>query len=243
MSGENVSADAAADRIAIGALLGQIESTLRLMAAAGCREAQCSPDKWETAASWGDSDCLLPATSVADIAALVAACARCSRCREDTGRLAGYGSPAARLMFVGGWPSVEAADAGSPMAGPDGELLEKIIAAMKLSPETVYITHVVKCALPAGQVPAESESTACKGFLEQEIKAVAPDVICSLGDLAARTLLETKSSFAEQRGRFHDRGEISVLPTWHPADILLRRERKREVWEDVQKIMHVLAGS
>lgn len=239
MSGETLSSDFI-PAVAVGALLAQVESSLRFWGASGCREARCSPDHLKLAERWEDPDCLwMPETAV-DIAAAVSRCARCPDISPGRNRLAGYGPAPARLMFVGGWPSFQAVVTGSPLTGPDGELLEKIIAAMKIAPESVYITHIVKCAPPDGQRPVEDAILACRSLLEREIRAVAPEVICALGDLAACTLTAADTSLAEQRGRFHHCRGISVLPTWHPADIILHPEKKREVWEDVQKIMTML---
>lgn len=238
---------------AIGELLAQVESSLRFFSEAGCPAADLGPEGVNILKAWDKPDCLRPKPThtpvpmptkipTADPAVSLSECKRCPRREKSDGPLAGNGPLSARLMFVAGWPLPEAARVGHPLAGPEGELLEKIISAMKLSPQDVYITHVVKCCVPgpaAGrQAPSSADTAACRVFLEQEISEVAPEIICVLGEFATDILLN--GNLTALRGRFHDYHGISVMPTWHPADIISRQDKKRDVWNDVQQIMAAL---
>ncbi len=167
----------------------------------------------------------------------------CRRCRLHRGRsriVFGEGNPRAGLVFVGEGPGYEEDRSGRPFVGPAGRLLDKIIAAMKLDRSRVYICNIVKCRPPANRAPAQDEIDACLPFLKRQLAAISPEVICTLGSVAARTLLQTRSPISVLRGRFHQWMGIKLMPTFHPAYLLRNPERKREVWEDVKKIMAFL---
>ena len=167
----------------------------------------------------------------------------CQRCRLSRNRnclVFGSGNPKAELMFVGEGPGYEEDKQGQPFVGAAGQLLTRIIAAMKLTREAVYICNVVKCRPPGNRNPEADEIRTCLPFLERQIQAVRPRVICALGNVAVRSLLGTQLPVSRLRGRFHDHHGIPVMPTYHPAYLLRNPAKKREVWEDVQKIMRIL---
>jgi DNA polymerase len=137
-------------------------------------------------------------------------------------------------------PGVDEDRCGQPFVGAAGQLLTKIIAAMGLTRETVYICNIVKCRPPNNRNPEAEEIRHCLPFLKRQLAAINPRVICALGSVAARTLLETQTPISRLRGQFKTVMGIPVMPTFHPAYLLRNPEKKREVWNDVQQIMKLL---
>jgi len=167
----------------------------------------------------------------------------CTRCKLSTGRkniVFGEGHPKAALMFVGEGPGADEDLQGQPFVGRAGKLLTKMIIAMGLSREEVYIANIVKCRPPNNRPPEEDEIAACQPFLFKQISAITPKIICALGTFSAQTILATKTRISDLRGKFHDLPydpEIKVMPTFHPAYLLRSPEEKKKAWEDLQKIM------
>jgi len=149
----------------------------------------------------------------------------------------GAGNPQARLVFVGEGPGFDEDRQGQPFVGAAGQLLTRIIEAMTLTREQVYICNIIKCRPPGNRDPETDEIQACSPFLTRQLKAIAPDFIVALGSFAARTLLETTVPISKLRGRFHDYKGVKLLPTYHPAFLLRNPDKKREVWEDMKKLM------
>jgi DNA polymerase len=178
--------------------------------------------------------------SAAPAVASVAACRACSLCRTRTQTVFADGDPAARLLFVGEAPGRDEDAQGLPFVGRAGQLLNKMIAAIDLKREAVYICNVLKCRPPDNRVPAPDEVERCRPFLERQIELVKPALICALGLSAAQALLETKSSMASMRGKtFAFRG-VPVIPTYHPAALLRNPGLKREAWVDLQRVRDFL---
>ena len=121
--------------------------------------------------------------------------------------------------------------------GAAGQLLTKIIQAMGLAREDVYICNIIKCRPPGNRNPLPEEIDACLPFLKQQLTEIQPDYICALGAVAARTLLKTETPISRLRGRLHSFGNISLMPTFHPAYLLRNPDKKRDVWEDIQMLM------
>ena len=144
------------------------------------------------------------------------------------------------FLFVGEGPGAEEDRSGKVFIGPAGQLLTRIIEAMHLTRDQVYICNVVKCRPPGNRNPEAVEIQTCRPFLERQIKVVGPKVICALGSVATQVLLDTDQPVSRLRGRFHDRGGIKVMPTYHPAYLLREPDKKKLVWEDVKKIMAFL---
>jgi DNA polymerase len=164
----------------------------------------------------------------------------CTRCRlSETRRhiVFGEGSPRARLLFVGEGPGGDEDAQGRPFVGAAGQLLTKIIGAMGLTREEVYIANIIKCRPPNNRNPQPDEIETCFPFLRRQIDAIRPEVICALGKFAAQTLLKTDAPISRLRGRFHDYRGIAVMPTFHPAYLLRNEASKRDTWQDIQKIM------
>jgi DNA polymerase len=167
-------------------------------------------------------------------------CTRCPLHRTRRNLVFGEGSAKARLVFVGEAPGEEEDNQGRPFVGRAGQLLTKIINAMGLKREEVYICNILKCRPPANRNPKEDEIATCEPFLLKQLEAINPAIICALGTFAAKTLLRTESTISAIRGRFHDYHGRKLMPTYHPAYLLRNPDAKKLVWEDVQKIMKIL---
>jgi DNA polymerase len=153
----------------------------------------------------------------------------------------GTGNPKARLMFIGEGPGRDEDIQGAPFVGRAGRLLTRIIESMGLERKDVYIANIVKCRPPNNRAPQDDEIQVCMPFVIRQIEAIRPRVICALGAVAAQALLKTTVPITRLRGRFYDFHGTRLLPTYHPAYLLRNPSKKRETWEDVQKIMELLA--
>lgn len=177
-----------------------------------------------------------------DLEALPGIVAACRRCGLHAGRRQSVfadGSPHAALMFIGEGPGEDEDIQGKPFVGRAGQLLTKMIEAMHLRREDVYIANVVKCRPPGNRTPAEDEARACLPYLERQIALVKPKLIVLLGATPLLHLLGKKGITA-LHGTWLDYGGIPVMPTYHPAYLLRVQAKKREVWEDLQKVMQRL---
>jgi DNA polymerase len=153
----------------------------------------------------------------------------------------GEGNPHAGLVFVGEAPGADEDDQGRPFVGRAGQLLTKIIEAMKMQRQDVYICNILKCRPPGNRNPAAGEIAACEPFLVKQLESIRPKVICALGTFAAQTLLKSDVAISLLRGKFHRYHNIPLMPTYHPAYLLRNPSQKRQVWEDVKQIMNMLA--
>ncbi len=168
----------------------------------------------------------------------------CRKCRLNNHRrniVFGKGNERARLMLIGEAPGNEEDIRGEPFVGMAGELLTKMLKAIDLSREEVYITNVVKCHPPKNRDPQPDEIEACKPFLIRQIKAINPKIIWALGNISAKTLLNSDKRISELRGRFYEHEGIKIIPTYHPAFLLRNPHKKREAWEDIKMIKKELS--
>lgn len=176
-------------------------------------------------------------TSLEAVRAELGDCRRCKLHVSRTQIVFGTGDGQAKLMFIGEAPGRDEDLQGEPFVGLAGQLLTKIIQAMKLSREEVYITNIIKCRPPGNRNPEPDEIGACEPFLLKQLQVIRPKLICALGSFAAQALLKTDEKISALRGRFHVYGGIPLMPTYHPAFLLRNPNRKRDVWEDMKKIM------
>ena len=174
---------------------------------------------------------------------MVADCRQCPLCETRTQTVFADGSPAARLMFVGEAPGRDEDLKGLPFVGRAGQLLDKMIAAIDLKREEVYICNVLKCRPPENRTPIPSEVAQCLPYLEQQIALVRPTLICALGLSAVQALLRTKGSMASMRGRTFEFRGVPLIPTYHPAALLRTPSLKREAWEDLKRVRDTLNAS
>ncbi len=168
----------------------------------------------------------------------------CTRCKlHRLGRhkiVFGSGNPRADLMFVGEGPGHDEDMQGLPFVGRAGQLLTKMIAAIELSRDEVYIANVVKCRPPENRAPEPDETAACQPFLVRQVRTVRPKVLVALGASAARTLLDWKGPVSRLRGRVYDYAGARLVVTFHPAYLLRNPASKREAWEDLKLVKKLL---
>lgn len=171
-------------------------------------------------------------------------CAGCTSCSLGGTRrniVFGEGNPQADIMFIGEAPGEVEDETGRPFVGPAGNLLTDIIEkGLKLERPDVYIANIVKCRPPENRDPQPHEIARCIGYLEAQIMAVNPRVIIALGRIAAHTLLDTATPISRLRGTFQTYKGINIMPTFHPSYLLKNLSKKREVWEDIKKVMEYL---
>jgi uracil-DNA glycosylase len=184
--------------------------------------------------------------STADaLAAIRADIGDCTRCKLHTlGRtqvVFGVGNPDADLMFVGEAPGADEDIKGEPFVGRAGQLLTKIIEAIELRREDVYIANVIKCRPPQNRNPDPDEVETCEPFLFRQIDAIKPKVIVALGKFAAQAVLKTEEPISRLRGRVFDYRGSKLIPTFHPAYLLRNPSSKREVWEDMKLVKKLLS--
>jgi uracil-DNA glycosylase len=175
----------------------------------------------------------------------VAVCRKCVLCATRTQTVFGTGDADARLMFIGEGPGENEDLQGKPFVGRAGELLTKMIGAMGLSRETVFIANIVKCRPPNNRVPSPEEVNACTPYLERQIELIRPEVIVTLGLPASQYMLQTKDSMSKMRGAFRNWRGIKLMPTYHPAYVLRNYtdQTRAAVWSDLQQVMKELGSN
>jgi len=170
----------------------------------------------------------------------------CQKCPLSQGRrnaVPGEGNLGTELVFVGEAPGRDEDIQGRPFVGRAGQLLTKIIQAMKFKREEVYITNIVKCRPPENRTPHKQEIEMCQDYLREQLGMIKPKVIVTLGKVAADFFIESKLGMTALRGNFHEFNNIKVMPTFHPSYIIRNegnKEIKKMVWEDMQKVMAFL---
>ena len=196
----------------------------------GTQEMQTTPDPLST-----------PAEALAAIRGDIGDCTRCKLHRLGRRQIVfGVGNPAADLMFVGEAPGRDEDEQGIPFVGRAGQLLTKIIEAIGLKRDDVYIANVIKCRPPENRNPEPDEVDTCEPFLFQQIDTIKPTVIVALGTFATRALLRTLDPISRLRGRVYDYRGAKLVPTFHPAFLLRNPSSKREVWEDMKRVRELL---
>ena len=187
-------------------------------------------------------DVALKGTDTLDrIATDLAGCTRCKLSKARHTIVLGEGNPNADLVFVGEGPGEQEDLQGRPFIGRAGQLLDKMIGAMGLSREQVYILNVVKCRPPGNRNPEPDEIATCGPFLLRQLNVIQPKVIVALGKFSAQTLLQTETPISQLRGKFHPyHGGTKLMPTFHPAYLLRNPPAKKEVWIDLQLVAQEL---
>ncbi len=170
----------------------------------------------------------------------------CQKCPLSQGRknaVPGEGNLGTELMFVGEAPGRDEDIQGRPFVGRAGQLLTRIIQAMKFKREEVYITNIVKCRPPENRTPHKQEIEMCQDYLREQLGMIKPKVIVTLGKVAADFFIESKLGMTALRGNFYEFNNIKVMPTFHPSYIIRNegnKEIKKMVWEDMQQVMAFL---
>jgi uracil-DNA glycosylase family 4 len=179
-------------------------------------------------------------TSLKAVAKAVDGCTRCPLYRTAKNGVPGEGDPKARLVCVGEAPGANEDSSGRPFVGQAGQLLTKILEAVKLTREEVFITNVIKHRPPGNRNPMPDEMAACSPYLVRQLELIKPKVIIAFGAFAAQTLLETKTPIGKLRGLVHQYHGIPLVVTYHPAALLRNPAWKRPTWEDVKLARRVL---
>jgi len=219
---------------------------VRLQADSTRSEADSNPA--EADSNPAEAGLYIPVTEVDPLKALrIDIGPDCSRCKLHTlGRkqvVFGVGNPNADLMFVGEAPGADEDIQGEPFVGRAGQLLTKIIEAIDLKREDVYIANVIKCRPPGNRNPEPDEVEQCEPFLFRQIDIIKPRVIVALGKFAAQCLLKTDAPITRIRGREFTYRDAVLIPTYHPAYLLRNPSAKRDVWEDMKKVRAILSQS
>jgi DNA polymerase len=216
--------------------IDQLNTRFQHMAAEGCKGFECSPKSLDKLSNWTRHAMTL-SESLEDIRVDLGDCRRCKLASGRNHIVFGKGNRSAKLVFVGEGPGFEEDQQGEPFVGAAGRLLTRIIDAIRLSREQVYICNIIKCRPPGNRNPEPEEIESCVPFLERQLAAIQPDFICALGKFAAQTLLKSDMPISRLRGRFYDYNGIKLLPTYHPAYLLRNPDKKRDVWEDMKMLM------
>jgi uracil-DNA glycosylase len=177
---------------------------------------------------------------LAELAKTVAACTLCALHATRTQTVFGVGNPRAKLMFIGEAPGADEDAKGEPFVGRAGQLLNKIIVAMGMTREEVYIGNILKCRPPQNRDPLPSEVQCCEQFLRAQIALIQPKYICALGRIAAHWLLKTEAPLGTLRADIHSYEGIPVVVTYHPAALLRNPNFKQPCWDDMKKLMALL---
>lgn len=184
------------------------------------------------------------AETLEGIRADIGDCMRCKLCRLGRTQVVfGVGNPTADLMFVGEAPGADEDARGEPFVGRAGQLLTKIIEAMGLTRDQVYIANLIKCRPPGNRNPEPDEMEQCEPFLLRQIDVIKPKVIVALGKFSAQALLRTTDPITRLRGREFRYRDAVLMPTYHPAYLLRNPSAKRDVWEDMKRVKAILEGS
>lgn len=178
--------------------------------------------------------------TLGEIAKVVAKCTRCPLYATAKNPVPGVGDPNADFMLVGEAPGANEDEQGEPFVGQAGQLLNKIIGAIGLSRDDVFIANVLKHRPPGNRNPLPEEITACSPYLVRQIELIRPKVIVALGTFAAQTLLDTKLTIGKLRGQVHRYYGVPLVVTYHPAALLRNQAWKRPTWEDVQLARRIL---
>ena len=168
-------------------------------------------------------------------------CEKCGLCQNRNHVVPGEGDPHARLMFIGEGPGQEEDRQGRPFVGPSGELLTRMIHAIGLERSEVYICNIVKCRPPKNRNPEPAEAAACLGYLRVQFALVRPQVVVLLGKVACQYTIQDQVFITRDHGRWYQQKGVWFMPTFHPSALLREPVKKRDAWEDFQKVREKLS--
>ena len=177
-----------------------------------------------------------------DLYNAVNGCTRCPLHAQRKNFVFGDGNPNADIMFIGEAPGAGEDEQGLPFVGRAGKLLTRMIEAIKLTRDEVYIGNILKCRPPMNRDPLPQEIELCEPILIRQIEIIKPEIICALGRIAGQTLLRTKSTLGALRGRVHDYHGVKLIVTYHPAALLRNQNWKPPAWEDLKFLRHEYDG-
>ena len=186
--------------------------------------------EWKIDSKWYDS------TSLSELDSKINKCLKCPLGSTRKNFVFGVGNPNAKLVLIGEAPGADEDEQGEPFVGRAGQLLTKILAAVQLRREDVYICNILKCRPPNNRDPLPTEAEACEPYLKKQLEIIRPKLILCLGRIAGQSLLKTNATLAELRNNIYEYQGIKVLVTYHPAALLRNPNWKRPAWEDIQKM-------
>ncbi len=170
-------------------------------------------------------------------------CTRCELSEKRTNTVFGAGGTSSGIVFLGEAPGKNEDLQGEPFVGRAGKLLDKILRAIDLERDEVFITNILKCRPPENRDPKEDEISACEPYLKRQLELLSPAVICTLGRVAAQNLLRTKTPLGKMRGKIHYYNGIKTIVTYHPAALLRNPHFKRPTWEDMKLLKKIYSGA
>ena len=167
-------------------------------------------------------------------------CTRCKLCSGRKNIVFGVGNPQAKVVFVGEAPGADEDAQGEPFVGRAGQLLTRMIEAMGMRRQDIYICNVIKCRPPGNRDPQPDEVASCEPFLKKQLSIIQPKIIVALGRYACQCLLQTKQPISRLRGQWASYEGIALMPTFHPAYLLRSPDKKRETWQDLRAVLDKL---
>jgi DNA polymerase len=210
--------------------LKQKSKTIRVAEDRELFEGKVLNPQWMIDPHWYESD------SLATLDSRVSGCKKCQLGSTRKNFVFGVGNPNSKLVLIGEAPGADEDEKGEPFVGRAGQLLNKILAAVQLRREDVYICNILKCRPPNNRDPIPDEVEACEPFLKKQLEIIKPKLILCLGRIAGQTLLKTNVTLTELRNNIYLYEGIKVMVTFHPAALLRNPNWKRPAWEDVQKM-------
>ncbi len=185
----------------------------------------------------------LPQRTIDEIAEEIRVCSSCNLCKERILPVPGRGGPNARLLVVGDWlttPSSEDSNSSSVFGHEEDMMLSRMLKAIHLPDEAAFVTNVIKCGIKTNVQPKKENVESCVSYLYRQMAATTPEIICTMGTIATRALLQSPKPLSQLRGKFHEykQGEqsIALMPTYHPSFLLKNPEMKMATWNDLQMI-------
>lgn len=206
------------------------QKTIKISEERDLFEGAVTNAEWKIDANWYDSN------SLEQLNSRVSGCMRCALGTTRKNFVFGVGNPNAKLVLIGEAPGADEDEKGEPFVGRAGQLLNKILAAVQLRREDVYICNILKCRPPNNRDPLPQEADSCEPYLKKQIEVIKPRLILCLGRIAGQTLLKTNATLTELRRNVYEYQGVKVLVTFHPAALLRNPNWKRPAWEDVQKM-------
>ncbi|MCL5267619.1 MAG: uracil-DNA glycosylase [Bacteroidetes bacterium] len=210
--------------------LKQKPKTVRVTEDRGLFEGTVLNPEWKIDPHWYESD------SLGTLDSRISGCKKCQLGTTRKNFVFGVGNPNSKLVLIGEAPGADEDEQGEPFVGRAGQLLNKILAAVQLRREDVYICNIIKCRPPNNRDPLPDEVEACEPFLKKQLEIIRPKLILCLGRIAGQTLLKTNVTLTEMRNNIYEYQGIKVMVTFHPAALLRNPNWKRPAWEDVQKM-------
>lgn len=163
-------------------------------------------------------------------------CSKCRLCENRKNTVFGEGSESADIMFIGEGPGAEEDNTGRPFVGRAGQLLTKMLEAIDIKREDVYIANIVKCRPPANRVPFDDEAECCLPYLRCQVSVIRPKIIVCLGATAGKYIIDKELRITRDRGKWYEKGSFLMLPTYHPSALLRDPGKKRDAWNDFKSI-------